>query len=264
MELRPEPLPVPADWQTATSRAETLFGIHVNPYLTAAGVTEFTESVRAHVDTVADAAAVLVPRVELAYRHLGLPDDRSGRLATARAGASLIDALRRASSRVHLVQTLAMTELPATDTAVANSLSRAGQVAAAVQGFRWERLAPLRAAQDRADGQGMAAASTLRALRDAAAADEFATKLEPALADTDDAIFDWLADGQPAQPASATQSLRPDEVGIQLPEPKPLPGTGGRATRTKGTPSTEVLSQLAAFLEAHHDEQVIVEWRVQE
>jgi len=266
MELRPEPLPVPADWQQATSRAETLFGIRVNPYLTAAGVTEFTESVRAHVDVVADAAAMLVPRVELAYQHLGLPDDRSGRLATARAAAALVDALRRASSRVHLVQTLAKTELPATDTAVANSLSRAGQVADAVQGFRWERLAPLRAAQDRADGQGMAAASTLRALRDAAVADEFATRLEPALAATDNAIFDWLADGQPTQPVSATQSLRPDEVGILLPgpQPKPLPGSGGRVTRAKGTPSAEVLSQLAAFLEAHHDEQVIVEWRVQE
>jgi len=209
---------------------------------------------------------VLVPRVELAYRHLGLRDDRSGRLATARAASSLIDALRRASSRVHLVHTLARAELPATDTAVANSLSRAGQVAAAVQGFRWERLAPLRAAQDRADGQGTAAAGTLKRLSDAAAADEFATRLEPALADTDNAIFDWLADGQPAQPVSGTQSLRPDDVGILVPEPqpRPLPGVGGGATRAKGTPAAGVISQLTAFLDAHRDEQVVVEWRVQE
>ena len=34
MELRPEPLPAPGDWQAAISRAESLFGIHVNPYLT--------------------------------------------------------------------------------------------------------------------------------------------------------------------------------------------------------------------------------------
>ena len=38
MELRPEPLPAPADWQAATSRAEVLFGIRVNPFLTAAGL----------------------------------------------------------------------------------------------------------------------------------------------------------------------------------------------------------------------------------
>ena len=107
MQLRPEPLPVPADWQAATSRAEVLFGIRANPYLTAAGLAEFTESLRARLDVVADSAAALAQRVELAYRHLGLPADRPGRLATARAGAALVEALRRASGRVHLVETLA-------------------------------------------------------------------------------------------------------------------------------------------------------------
>ena len=38
MELRPEPLPAPGDWQVSVSRAEQIFGIHVNPYLTAASV----------------------------------------------------------------------------------------------------------------------------------------------------------------------------------------------------------------------------------
>ena len=36
MQLKPEPLPTPADWQAATSRAEEVFGIRANPYLTAA------------------------------------------------------------------------------------------------------------------------------------------------------------------------------------------------------------------------------------
>jgi hypothetical protein len=125
MQLKPEPLPLPADWQTATSRAESLFGIRVNPYLTAAGVAEFTENLRSHVDTLADPAGALVVAVQHAYQHLGLPADRpTGRLATARAGASLVEALRRPSSRVHLVEILARTTLPATETAVANSLSR--------------------------------------------------------------------------------------------------------------------------------------------
>ncbi len=73
MQLRPEPLPAPADWQMATSRAQVLFGIRANPYLTAAGVADFTENLRGHLDTVADPAAVLVVRVEKAYSHLGLP-----------------------------------------------------------------------------------------------------------------------------------------------------------------------------------------------
>ena len=265
MELRPEPLPAPADWQAATSRAEVLFGIRANPFLTAAGLAEFTESLGARLDVVADTAAVLVQRVELAYVHLGLPADRPGRLATARAGAALVEALRRASGRVHLVETLARTALPATDTAVANSLSRAQVVAAAVDVFRWDRLAPLRAAENQADDRGRAAASTLTALREAVGADEFATRLGPVVSATDDAIFEWLSAGQPAEPVPGPEPRRPDDVPIYVPpSPLPSPGQAGRATRAKGAPASEVLGPLAAFLEAHRDEQVIVEWRVQE
>ena len=84
----------------------------------------------------------------MAYQHLGLPADRPGRLATARAAAGLVESLRRASNRVHLVETLARTDLPATDTAVANSLSRAQAVAADIDAFRWDRLAPLRSRRE--------------------------------------------------------------------------------------------------------------------
>ena len=263
MQLRPEPLPAPADWQMATSRAQVLFGIRANPYLTAAGVADFTESLRGHLDTVADPAAVLVVRVEKAYQHLGLAADRPGRLATARAGAALVESLRRASSRVRLVESLAQADLPATDTAVANSLSRAQAVATDIDAFRWDRLAPLRAAEGQGDEHGRTAASTLRTLREAVTADEFATRLGPVLSRTDDAIFDWLSAGQPALPVEPPPVRRPDDVPIQVPPP-PLHGRTGQATRRKGGPASEVLEPLAAFLDAHRDEQVVVEWRVQE
>jgi len=173
--------------------------------------------------------------------------------------------LRRASGRVHLVETLARTALPATDTAVANSLSRAQAVAAAVEVFRWDRLAPLRAAENQADDLGRAAASTLTALREAVGADEFATRLGPVVSATDDAIFEWLSARQPAEPVPGPEPRRPDDVPIYVPpSPLPSPGQAGRATRAKGAPASEVLGPLAAFLEAHRDDQVIVEWRVQE
>jgi hypothetical protein len=265
MQLRPEPLPAPADWQAATSRAEVLFGIRANAYLTAAGLAEFTESLRVRVDAMAESAGGLVQRVEVAYRHLGLPADRSGRLATARAGATLVEALSRASGRVHLVETVARTALSATDTAVANSLSRAQAVASAVDTFRWERLAPLRAAENHGDDRGRAAAGTLTVLREAVEADEFATRLGPVLAKTDDAVFEWLSAGQGVYQAPDLLPRRPDDVPIYVP-PSPLPpeGRSGRATRAKGAPSNEVLGPLAAFLDAHRDEPVTVEWRVQE
>jgi hypothetical protein len=262
MQLRPEPLPTPADWQAATSRAEVLFGIRANPYLTAAGVGEFTESLRSRLDALADPAAVLALRVEVAYRHLGLPADHPHRLPTARAGADLVEALRRASSRVHLVETLARASLPATDTVVANSLSQAQAVTAAVDAFRWDRLAPLRAAETQSDERGRDAASTLKTLRDAVAADEFTTRLGQVLSATDDAIFAWLSAGQPAEPVLPPHHLGPDDIDIRI--PKPLAAASGRATRARGASSADVVAQLEAFLNGHRDEQVVVEWRVQE
>ena len=96
----------------------------------------------------------------------------------------------------------------------------------------------------------------------AVAADEFATRLGPALTTTDDAIFDWLAIGQPVDPVPPPQPLHPDDIAIAL--PKPPVGADGRVTRAKGAPASVVLDPLAAFLDEHRDEQVVVEWRVQE
>jgi hypothetical protein len=267
MELRPEPLPVPADWDAATSRAEVLFGIRANPYLTAAGLAEFTEILRMRLDVVADSAMTLVPRVELAYRNLDLPSDRPGRLATARAGATLVEALRRAGGRVHLVETLARAALPGSATAVANSLSRAQAMASAVDAFRWDRLGPLRAAENQDDDRGRDAARALTALRESVGADEFATKLEAALAAADDAVFDWLSEGQRVEPAPLPPPpvYRPDDVPIQVPPSRLPPGNrAGRAALAKGARASEVVGPLQEFLDAHRDEQVIVEWRVEE
>jgi hypothetical protein len=265
MELRPEPLPALTDWETATSRAEVLFGTRANPYLTAAGLAEFTESLRARVDAVADSATALVPKVELVYRNLGLPADIPGRLATARAGAALVESLRRSSGRVHLVETLARTALPGSAAAVANSLSQAQAMASAVDAFHWDRLGPLYAAEDQDDDRGRDASRALASLRESVRADEFATKLKAALSAADNAVFEWLSDGQRVQLPPGQQPRRPDDIPIHVPPSKLAgPGRAGRAALAKGAAAREVLGPLQAFLDAHRDEQVIVEWRVQE
>jgi hypothetical protein len=214
--------------------------------------------------------------MEDVYRRLGLPEGQPGRLATARAGRAVVDALRRAASRVHVVESLAQASLPTTEEAVAKSLSGAVDVAAAVAGFRWERLDPLRAAeraaQTQPDPRGQDASATLRALRDAVAADEIVTRLRPALSKAEDAIFSWLEAGQSPDPSlkgspnPATGPivtgpiLRAEDVIIELGSSEH--GPAQRATLRQGTPAEAVLGPLAEFLRAHPDKRVIVEWRV--
>jgi hypothetical protein len=76
----------------------------------------------------------------------------SGRLATARAGRDLVTALRAARDPVGLVAVLARTPLPATAEAVGRSVSSAEEVTRSLDGFAWERLRPLAAAEDASPG----------------------------------------------------------------------------------------------------------------
>ena len=202
MELRPEPLPAPADWKKAASRAEALFASHVNPYLTAAGVAELAADIQHNVDALTDHAIGLVVQIKHAYQHLGLPEDEeTGRLATARAGEHLLTALQQAGGdKVRLIETLSQAALPGTETALAKSLKSASDVKDALASFPWDRLTPLREAEENNDDRGRSAASTLRELRQTVRADEFASSIKRALVITDQAIFDWLASPDPDRP----------------------------------------------------------------
>ena len=285
MQLRPEPLPAPADWQAAASRAEKIFGIYVNPYLTAAGVAELATKLGGEAAARADIVSTLAGQVEIAYGHLGLADNgQRGRLATARACAELTEAMRRATDRVGLVRSLAAAPLPATEAALAKSITQAASVAQALQEFRWERLVPLTAVTQRTDERGRSAARILHELRTATAADEFAVRLTTALSAAEQAVFDWLSDGQP-QPTGKPepglgdgQARKPGdpesglagEVQAREPgDPEFRPGdqrqslpSAGRAVLSGGGAPDEVVGQLRAFLAEHRDDEVTVEWRV--
>jgi hypothetical protein len=244
MELRPEPLPAPGDWQLATSRAEQIFGIHVSPYLTPAGVAGLAGELGEDANARADVVSELTGRVEVAYQHLGIPEDRPGRLRTARACADLTRSIQRAPDRVRLIAALAGAALPATEPVLARSLSQAPKVLRALGTFRWERLRPLISAAGQADPRGRGAARILADLRAAVAADEFTVELPAALERTEQAVFDWLAVIPPPLP------------------PPPPPSASGRAVRVGGDRPDAVLAELRAFLEKYPGDEVTVEWRV--
>ncbi len=210
----------------------------MNPYLTAAGVAELTADIQQRVGVLTDDASGLVPQVEHAYQRLGLDAGQPGRLATARAGRDLLDGLRRAGGdRVRLIETLAGAQLPGTEAALANSLTRARVVADALRAFRWDRLTPLREAEATADDRGRSAASALNALRAAVRADEFASRIGPALSAAEEALYEWLTAGREPEP-HAVQAEVPDPgagTGPGQASPHVLTGhrdPGGRRSRT--------------------------------
>ncbi len=222
-------------------------------------MTELAEALSERASDRADVAAKLYLAVDEAYRHLSLPATQSGRLSTAKACADLTESLRRAPDRLSRIRALAQAQLPGTEAAAAKSLSQASRVAAALDEFRWERLSPLRTAADRGDERGRAAKAILDRLAKAVVADEFAEALPPVLERTDQAIFDWLAAGQPDRsgPESRHQAENFAEVAGSAPET-------GRAVRRPGQRADGVLSELRSFLDSHTDRDVVVEWRIKE
>ena len=165
---------------------------------------------------------------------------------------------------MRLIETLASAQLPGTEAALANSLTRAAAVADALRTFRWDRLTPLREAEAAADDQGRSAASTLNALREAIRADEFASRISPALSAAEEALYEWLTVGREPEPVPGPAGPHPVPIpGPDKPVPTPTPfrGTG---TRAAGTSDSSVLEPLTEFLRNHQDQDVVVEWRVTE
>ena len=194
----------------------------------------------------------------------GWPPTGPGRLATARAGR------RAGRSLAPGGQPGAPGRVPgpggaaATETAVANSLSRAAGRGRGIDGFRWERLAPLRAAEGQGrrarPGRRQHAAGAARGggggrVRDPAGAGPLPGRRRDLR----------LAGRWPAcLPVEPPPGPRARTTCPSRYRRRPLHGRTGRATRREGRPGQEVLGPLAAFLDAHRDEQVVVEWRVQE
>jgi uncharacterized protein DUF6079 len=257
IELRPEPLPQPGEWKLATSRIEQIFGAHINPYLTASGVTELAETLGENARERADVAARLFAVVGDAYKHLSLPGGQTGRLSTAKACADLTESLRRAPDRLSRIRALAQVQLPGTEAAAAKSLSQAARVADALGEFHWERLAPLRTAAGHDNERGRSAKAILDRLSKAVAADEFSEALPPVLERTDQAVFDWLAAGQSTR--RDTESLYDEE---SFPQDSDVLPKAGHTVRRPGEQPYEVLSELRSFLDSHADREVVIEWRI--
>ncbi|WP_322753649.1 DUF6079 family protein [Frankia sp. Cas3] len=195
-ELRPEPMPPTATWNVAIRRAGAIFGVPVSTHLTSATVGALDKKVRAEAAALATGAAKLVDQVRDAYERLNVPlDPETGRLATARAVATLVDRIYRAGDRVQLVAVLADTSgVTVTDEALGRSLKSATDLSDTLAVYRWDHLAPLLAGgRDNRLGWNERASREATVILDrlsvAVRADELADPLIPVLDQARDDLF---------------------------------------------------------------------------
>lgn len=252
IELRPVALPARDDWTAAVRRAAAIFGTHSNEFLTGASVAELTANVRLAVQPDAAAARALVQELEKVHERLGVATDGPGvhRLATARAANALVTDVAQHKDAVALVEALARAEIATTDQAVGRSLISAMTLTGTLQGYSWDRLTPLVAAERERDERGHSAKAIMDRLRAALVADELSQPLREALKKAEDEAFRWAME-------------RPGRDDEDDDDDKPVRPRGRAQVRNVGD-LDGLRQQIADFVTEHEGREIEVEWRVKE
>lgn len=209
-------------------------------------------NIRAKATAQSPAARDLVTALDTRSDALGLAVDApSGRLATARDSAGLVERLAREGDDVTLVQLLASSTLPAEDAVAARSLSSAAEVSAALAGTHWSVIEALPGiAADRAGP----AAAILEQLHTAAAHDEHAEALAPVLLTAVSAAAALLARSGTTPPPTPPPPTPPS------PTPPPPPPGSVRGT-ARGDLDT-VISELTLASSEHPGAEVHLTWDI--
>jgi len=175
--------------------------------------------------------------------------DTSGRLATARAAARLLDDLERAATDTMLVELLDAAELPTEDQAVGRSTLTAAPLVQTLSRTRWELLDALGSDPDPEAGQIRAELARVGALN------EFQAPLQPALEKAERDAVRLLTSRRPQPPPPP-------------PPPQP-PGNGDEPATLALDPDAitagaeELVGRLRLFAERHPGRRVRVTWQAE-
>lgn len=196
--LRDPVLPDQQAWDEARIRAATVFGVTVADLRTAANVRRLGEEVRGKAAVWKDDAVALVRQLDTHSDTLAMAAAASSRLADARTGRDLVGKLVNEQDDLVLVNAIAEAPLPVEPQSVANSLSSARGVVAALKGIQWQTLDAV-AGKATSDPKAEAIISPLRA---AARESQLHWPLEPALRTAASAAATYLAGLATPAPAS--------------------------------------------------------------
>lgn len=218
--LRSQQLPAEEVWKKASDRANVLFGWAGGSHRTAANVASLIGTLREselkHRQTARDLRDVLLGRLQAQ----GIPEGDSARLAMARAGVELLEAIHKAPDS-DLCAAFAGAPVPNPEQALARSLSSAAEVTQALRETRWEVF---ESALTLPGDYGMAATACVDEVGDALRKYELAVALGPVLVAAEKKALKLTSDYLKAAQAVTPEhiSLKPEDT---LPPSKPGPAS---------------------------------------
>ncbi|WP_405432293.1 hypothetical protein [Micromonospora sp. NBC_00617] len=175
--LREQRLPGEEDWDIARARSAAVFGVQPLALRRGRLVAMFGRDLVTNATRHREAAHGLVARLQQHASWLKM-DQESGRLATARAAADLLETLVNGRSAVEAVERLARAELAGPADRTGRSISSASQVSAALAAAPWDTFEIVAGLPE---PHAAEAAAIFAELRRVAQADELTAPLAPAL-----------------------------------------------------------------------------------
>lgn len=196
MELTIQPLPTAAEWKEACSRAQGIFGLTPGSVCNASNVARLTADLKAKSAELGSAAQSLVAELELRHQQQGIPAAGSDRLATARAGRDLLEAIRTATGP-QVIPALAAAPWTQQPLILGTSIRQSAPVSTALRGTRWNIIDSAARLTDYRQVPGEALASRIQNIL---RKNEQEIALPGALAKVEDDAANLLADRPPTPP----------------------------------------------------------------
>jgi len=266
LELREQALPDAAHWETAVTRAASLFGLTVPQTLNAGNVGRLVDDVRREAGAKREAVGKLV--VAVRDRATRYSASMEGRVRTSESAQALLAALQAATD-ADLVQVLANAPIETSEAAVGRSIGQAQNVADALNDAKWNIFDAMRDLQDHRQA---AAASILSRLTEALGSEEHVIPLKPKLEELDrDAVRLLTVAATPPIP------LTPPVVSPPLMPVAPVPlsftGTGvppaapvlveeAQKVDLDTEAAASVLKTLQDRLQNDHELELSLSWRL--
>ncbi len=231
MELRSQPLPTAAQWKEACSRAQGIFGLTPGSICNASNVAKLTAELKGKSAEFQSGAQSLVAELEQRLQQRGISASSSDRLATARAGRDLLEAVRTATE-TQVIAALAAAPWTQQPLILGTSIRQAAAVSSALQGTKWNIIDSAARLIDYRQGAGSAIASRTQEIL---TRNEQEIALPGTLARVEDDAANLLADrpSTPPQPvpvpAPTTPSISSTPIagtGVPAVTPQPIPAPG--------------------------------------
>ena len=218
MELRSQPLPSAAQWKEACLRAQGIFGLTPGSICNASNVARLTADLKAKALEFQSGAQTLVAELEQRLQQRGIPAGSSERLATARAGRDLLEAIRSATE-TQVVAALAAAPWTQLPLVLGTSIRQAVAASTALQRTKWNIIDSASRLTDYRQAAGAAITSRIQ---DVLTRNEQDIALPGTLARIEDDAATLLADRPPTPPP------------LPLPVIVPAPGPSHTSTVTPG------------------------------